>query len=291
MTVYTIKTEEITTNPYMLDVNKERFLSDWEMRNFIKERACAVPDSMNYEVVDKCFDNPFWNAYAEMHNVLLGFNDSERRLKDYQIAKPLLICSSGGVESAFTEMSMPNADILHIDESTSFVPHSMEGSLPFIGASMGYAVTLIGMEAFTVSKSSIVKKEEDDNSLKNIDLRDSFKELCNKYTYPCQHHSIVSLWDRDELVVKAFQLGIKPKSCLKQKEGYCGDCYKCWSIYVCLKYHGITPPFKMPYNIAKKYFREVEDYYITGEDPFYSVGTFVKMKDAGFDVTARNIYD
>lgn len=291
MTAYTIKTEDILVSPYILDENRYRFKQDWNMRNLIKLNATTIPNCKYLLKVDNCFNVPFWRFYADRHNVHLVFEDTDKVLPDYRIIKPTLVCYSGGVESKFTLNSLVNADMLCIDETDSFMPYSMEGSLPFIGAAMGYAVTFIGMEAYTVSKSSIIKDERDDKSLTNIELRDEFKLHLNNYTYPAQHQSIVSLWDRDELVVKTFELGFNPNSCLHQKGGYCGDCYKCWSLYVCLKYHNKVPPFKMTFETAKNYFKELDDYFERGEDKFLSVGTFVKMLDNGFDVRNPNIYD
>ena len=281
-----IPAEILRDHSFILDENKQRFQDDWDLRIKIKSsygERLELPD---------CFNVPFWRYYADRHNVSLLFYKSTKVLQPYIINKPTLICYSGGVESSLTKLALSNADILQIDERDCRVPYCMEGSLPLVGASMGYAVTFLGIESYTVSKSSFYKDETEDKDLTNIELRDEFKNKLNEYIYPAQFQSLVSIWDRAELVEKAFKLGLDLSSCLKGKRGtFCGDCYKCWSIYVCLKYKGITPPFKMSYKTAKKYIKEFDDYMEKGIDIYYSNGTFVEMLDNGFDVRDPKNYD
>jgi hypothetical protein len=224
----------------------------------------------------------YWVNFSAIMKKPIEFSLEHSNL-DYNLKKANGLWYSGGVESVIGDKILYNHDKLSLVLGTDYwYLGTLEGTLAIIGAYLGYANTIIGIEESSSLIGSSVNRlwggyEPTGDFLgSNYEQTDSWLHDWGKYASPCTIQSVVSCWHKDELLKKVIDLGKlgDVRSCentLPENE-WCGRCWKCFVIKVLLDYLGEPCKFKLEPGTVEKFNREYQVYRETGIDPLVRYG-------------------
>ena len=302
--VKTINLENIYD--YILPENRKRFELDMKIRSSIfspDTDVVKLPDCLYFGGKEKTF----WDWYISHARKFVQFqpvgmftgneNDTDSTMPKYTIDKPIVLMYSSGVESLVCYHSLYCPDIIKLDwerrqeDYPVPFPGTLEGLISIIGAGMGYAVTVVGMEGYSIS-DRVVNLYNVDNyndlinvvsNLYQLEISGGFFANWNTYAYPASAQPILSVWSKEELVWKLKELGIEENigSCIKKEtEGeWCSECAECIRTYLLGKVCGIE--FDIDIEKARPMINKMKDEYRefleTGFDPFANFHLFARI--------------
>lgn len=183
---------------------------------------------------------PFWDWYAATIRCGRDYRlVSTDGIESYPAPhRPYALWFSGGVESTYTleQIKHQNPDLLRIEDFPVFLgEHRKIGQIHFlcavIAASLGYAVTFIGVERndLLLANNAFARRY--------VERSSAFVEAWSEYQPAHKLVSVCSHLHKEEIIrwLNERQLKIIGTCDLYRDGRWCGDCYKCFEAFYSAK--------------------------------------------------------
>jgi hypothetical protein len=152
---------------------------------------------------------------------------------------------------------------------------------------MGYANTIVGIEEFSEGGGSAKETDKVYLDPDAIEHTDDWLWRWGNYAKPATVQSVVCCWHKDELFCKLVEKGELDNllSCHEREKfgkghPWCGNCYKCFSIWAMAKALQIEVPIKMnPERIRIHKAEYVKWRMGQGADKFVSLGLYARLEE------------
>jgi len=291
MSYFTKLPKKNTAYQVITETDVKRFMSSTRARFDMNLRMKILNSKDGDTVVSRKPENQwYWEWFAETLKVHLKWSGNVY-VPSYSRGLPMGLFTSavpgalGGVESTIGTELMYNGFLTYLSEPNYNRAEvgMIEGFLAILGPAMGYAVTCIGDERYSGSIEDRSQGEHFSDRYA-IEQTESWWRMWNAYVGP--YNSVISLvgvWTKPELIVKASKLGHMPNilSCFntKPERPWCGECWKCASIKLVLDHNRLDSSFipDTPPAYLEKIRSEIDDYK-RGIDPFRSTGMLEGIK-------------
>lgn len=264
---------------------------DWAMRERMWDDSSAivtVPGFMPQDFYD------YWQWYAEIRQKEFRIVDTITPwpFAEYRLQHAAMLAYSGGVESLMGARLLYGTDIIQFDAADfDLNARTIEGGLAIIGAALGYANTVIGIEELSFSEKLLTLYGVDKLAVQNnctdpaaIEQMDEWMHRWCIYAKPAAVQSVVCCWHKDELFAKLAEKGDlqRLRSCDAVTEAgqWCGHCYKCFCIWSIGQARNIPTPFvRLAATILQDYQDEYRQFLLTGYDPYVSLGLYARLHE------------
>lgn len=263
------------------DEQDTRALQDLVIRQQIlggKNKVIKVPAN---------YDRKFWQWYANFltfgKELVFEVDEDIEPLEYPEPDKPVALWYSGGVESTYTlhKIKHLNPDLLSIDDYPVFSgEHRRVGQIHFlcavVAAQLGYKQIYMGVEKndLFICRNAVSHSFVERNHL--------FIDYWNNYRPQHEIISVCSHLHKEELIKYLYELNIQiTGTCDNIKNGWCGECFKCFEAFYSAKVNNIDLGFKLKRKAFKSFYEQEYLSYINSgfkTNPYNALQYFVRLQ-------------